>query len=405
MRYGWRTYVPVGQKLSKARKLAAKVAKKQKRATQPIAITGRTIAKSFWGKAWCDHLESLSDYANRLPRGRTYVRNGSVVDLVIQPGVVNAIVAGSAPYKVAISVKKLDKKSWSDIKRDCSSSIDSLIDLLGGRLSDGVMQRLIDAKSGCFPAARQISMSCSCPDWSACCKHIAATMYAIGSRLDAEPELLFLLRGVNQEELIGQAVSKENLSQELAAGSGDLGGEDLGELFGIELDSDSDSKPKMTAKRKKSKATARTKKPRPKKTAGRKPTGKKTGKRVAKAASKKTAKKARRKVTGKTVRTKSTVAVTSAKKKTAKKKASKKKASKKKARVTKKKRAVKKKVAAKKMIRVAASKKKATQAAGTSKRTRTEKTASTRQPSVLKSKARKQTRKLTAKSTSKKTHK
>ncbi len=346
MRYGWGAYVPVGQKKNKACKFADKVAKKQKRARQPITVSGRSIAKSFWGKAWCDHLESLSDYANRLPRGRTYVRNGSVVDLIVQPGGVNAIVAGSDPYKVAISIKQLDKKSWSRIKRDCAASIDSLIDLLGGRLSDGVMQRLTDAKSGCFPSARQISMGCSCPDWSACCKHIAAVMYAIGSRLDAEPELLFLLRGVNQEELIGQAVSKENLSQELASGSGDgsgeLAGQDLGELFGIELDSAMDSKPKVSAKRKKSKSA--TLKDSGKKRAGKKKASTKkatTKKASTKKAKQKTA-KAVKKVTGKTGRKKQATTAASAKKKAVAKKVKSK---------TVKKRAVKKKVTARSTAR------------------------------------------------------
>ena len=238
--YDWKPYVPVGQKKANARKYAARAAKKQNRTCQPIQIEGNKIAKSFWGKAWCDHVESLSDYANRLPRGRTYVRNGSVVDLVITPGSVKAIVAGSEPYSISISINKLNQKTWDNIKRDCSQSIDSLLDLLGGRLSDGVMQRLTDKKSGCFPVARQIEMYCDCPDWSACCKHLAAVMYGIGSRLDSEPELLFLLRGVNQEELISQAVSRENLAQELHAESGDLAGEDLGAIFGIELDSNPD---------------------------------------------------------------------------------------------------------------------------------------------------------------------
>ncbi|MDB4766084.1 hypothetical protein OAG71_00205 [bacterium] len=251
MRYDdWGPYVSVGERKANARSFADKLAKKQKRDRQPIEIQGRKIAKSFWGIAWCDHLESLSDVANRLPRGATYVRNGSVVDLVIQPGKVEAIVAGTDPYEITISIKKLNKKAWGNIKKDCSSAIDSLIDLLGGQLSDGVMQRLTDRKSGCFPAANQIEMECDCPDWSMCCKHLAAVMYAIGSRLDAEPELLFLLRGVNQEELINQAVSKENLTQELQADSDDLAGEDLGAIFGIELESNSEVS--TTKKRRKS---------------------------------------------------------------------------------------------------------------------------------------------------------
>ena len=240
MRYGydWQPYISVGEKKANARSFADKLAKKQKRDRQPIEIHGRKIAKSFWGKAWCDHLESLSDFSNRLPRGATYVRNGSVVDLVIQPGKVDAVVAGSEPYEVTISIKKLKKRAWDNIKKECTSAIDSLIDLLGGRLSDGVMHRLTEKKSGCFPSASQIEMECDCPDWSMCCKHIAAVMYAIGSRLDSEPELLFLLRGVNQDELISQAVSKENLDAEVTDGSSsELASEDLGSIFGIELDS------------------------------------------------------------------------------------------------------------------------------------------------------------------------
>ena len=278
MQYGyeWRPYVPVGQKKFNARRFADKLAKKQKRDRQPIEIQGRKIASSFWGKAWCDHLESLSDYANRLPRGATYVRNGSVVDLVIKPGKVDAVVAGSDPYEITISISKLNKETWDKIKKDCSSAIDSLIDLLGGRLSDGVMQRLTDKKSGCFPSAHEIEMDCSCPDWSTCCKHIAAVMYAIGSRLDSEPELLFLLRGVNQEELISQAISKENLDAELAAGSSDIDNEDLGSIFGIEMDL---LPPVETApKPPKSKSASRNARPRRKAAVIRKPATKKTTK-------------------------------------------------------------------------------------------------------------------------------
>ena len=180
---------------------------------------------------------------------------------------VHAVVAGSEPYEVSIAIKKLDKKAWDKIKKDCSSSIDSLIDLLGGRLSDGVMHRLTDKQSGCFPSARQIEMECDCPDWSSCCKHIAAVMYAIGSRLDSEPELLFLLRGVDKEELISQAVSKENLASELAVDSSDLVDEDLGAMFGIELDASPPgqvAEVKVASKRSKVKTNSQTKSSRPK---------------------------------------------------------------------------------------------------------------------------------------------
>ncbi len=356
MRYDsyWAPYVPVGQRKAMAHRLATELAKKQNRKSQPIQLKGRQIAKSFWGKAWCDHVESLSDYSNRLPRGRTYVRNGSVADLVITPGKVEAIVAGSSPYRIIISIKKLNKKTWTAIKRDCSSSIDSLLDLLGGRISDAVMHRLTDKKSGCFPSAAQIEMDCDCPDWSICCKHLAAVMYAIGSKLDDEPELLFLLRGVNQEDLIGQAVSKENLAQELSAGSSDLDGEDLGAMFGIEFDSTPSAK--VSAKRTKAKLASKGKRARKKTAKGKARAKKKTP--VKKTPAKKTVKKkaVKKKVAKKSTKKKNTVKTAAAKKKAVKKATNKKKAAVKKktsakrksALATKKKAHLKKKVAKKK---------------------------------------------------------
>lgn len=240
MRWGqqWAPYVSVGEKLNKATKKAAALAKKQKREPCPIEIQGRTIAKTFWGKAWCDNLTAYQDYSNRLPRGATYVRNGSVVDLVIHPKKIEAIVAGSDPYTVKIEITALDSKRWKAIRSECSESIDSLLDLLSGKLSDGVMQRLTDQKTGLFPAPREIKMSCSCPDYSSCCKHLAAVMYGVGARLDSQPELLFLLRGVDHQELVSQAIAAGNLDRELStSGSGGLDSHDLGAIFGIELDS------------------------------------------------------------------------------------------------------------------------------------------------------------------------
>ena len=152
--FEWRPYVSVGQKLAKAAKHAAQVAKKQGREPSPVKLDGRKIATTFWGKAWCDNLAAYSDYSNRLPRGATYVRNGSVVDLIIKPRNIEAIVAGSETYKIKIEIDALANPTWKQIKQDCSASIDSLLDLLAGRFSDGVMQRLTQQKSGLFPSPR-----------------------------------------------------------------------------------------------------------------------------------------------------------------------------------------------------------------------------------------------------------
>ena len=250
----WAPYVSVGDKLSKAVRHAVQLAKKQKREREPVSIQGRAIAKTFWGKAWCDNLTAYQDYSNRLPRGATYVRNGSVVDLIIKPKKIEAVVAGSMPYTVKIDISELDKNRWKAIRSECSESIDSLLDLLSGRLSDGVMKQLTDQKTGLFPSPREIRMSCSCPDYSSCCKHLAAVMYGVGARLDNQPELLFLLRGVDHQELVSQAIAAGNLNRELSSGSGGLDSQDLGAIFGIELDnivgdSSKSSKKKRTSKK------------------------------------------------------------------------------------------------------------------------------------------------------------
>jgi uncharacterized Zn finger protein len=237
-RYEFAPYVPVAQKLCKAAKLAAQRAKKEQRDVSPVKLQGKAIAKTFWGKAWCDNLTAYQDFSNRLPRGATYVRNGSVVDLLIKPKKIEAIVAGSEPYHVKIEITSLDAARWNFIRSQCSESIDSLLDLLSGKLSDGVMKRLTDRKTGLFPSPREIKMSCSCPDYSSCCKHLAAVMYGVGARLDSMPELLFLLRGVDHQELVSQAIAAGNLDRELSVvDDNGLGTQDLSELFGIELNS------------------------------------------------------------------------------------------------------------------------------------------------------------------------
>ena len=90
--FAWQPYVSVAEKRRRAEREVAKL-KKRGQAIAPVRIEGRKIAKSFWGQSWCTNLERYSDFANRLPRGRAYVRNGSVVDLQIAKGEVAAMVA------------------------------------------------------------------------------------------------------------------------------------------------------------------------------------------------------------------------------------------------------------------------------------------------------------------------
>jgi uncharacterized Zn finger protein len=166
-----------------------------------------TVARTFWGEAWCENLERYSDFANRLPRGRTYVRNGSVVDLRIAPGAVTALVSGSDLYEVEMTVAAVPATRWRTICKDCAGAIDSVVELLQGNLSQSVMARMCQPKTGLFPSPTEIRFACSCPDWASMCKRIAAVLYGIGPRLDEHPELLFLLRKVNHQDLVVKAGS------------------------------------------------------------------------------------------------------------------------------------------------------------------------------------------------------
>src|SRR3954447_12854042 len=120
--YDYKPYVPVAQRRAQAAKEVARRLKKGEKIA-PVVIEGRAIASTFWGKAWCTNLESYSDFENRLPRGRTYVRNGSVVDLKIEKGRIKAFVSGSELYTVQIDITALSKKAWQVLKELCAGKI------------------------------------------------------------------------------------------------------------------------------------------------------------------------------------------------------------------------------------------------------------------------------------------
>ena len=233
--YGFAPYVPVAQRRRQAERELEKMRKKGL-VVQPIKIDGRLIAKTFWGKAWCENLESYSDFENRLPRGRTYARNGSVVHLDIQPGRISAWVSGSELYSVEITISSLPDPHWKCVKSQCAGQIGSLVELLQGRLSKSVMDVVTQRGGGLFPKPAEIKMTCSCPDSAGMCKHVAAVMYGVGSRLDDKPDLLFLLRKVDHLELIAGVVDSSSV-----VGTGKSRGKktiavgDLADVFGIEM--------------------------------------------------------------------------------------------------------------------------------------------------------------------------
>ena len=256
--YGWAPYVPVAERRAKAQKQLEKMKKKGLN-VQPVQLSGRKIADSFWGKGWCDHMESFGDYANRLPRGRTYVRNGSVCHLDIKPGRIEAIVSGSSLYNVSVTIFPLALHKWNTVKAACTGKIGSLIDLLRGKLDRGVMEVVSDRREGLFPLPGEIKFACDCPDSAGMCKHIAAVLYGVGARLDHSPELLFLLRGVNHEELVDVSAvaiggTKGGTSRRRIA----VGG--LADVFGVEIAEVGEGTPAVTSLKKTSPAPLKSRK-------------------------------------------------------------------------------------------------------------------------------------------------
>lgn len=229
----WKPYVPVAQRRKKAVGEQARLEAAGK-STSPVIIKGLAIANTPWGKAWCGHMERFSDYSNRLPRGRTYVRNGSVIDLQITPGNVVARVSGSRIYRTTIIVEPVSRTKWRQICADCSGGVESLVELLQGRLAKAVMDRLCRQADGLLPAPREIRFDCSCPDGASMCKHVAAVLYGVGARLDDQPELLFTLRQVNAVELL--SVAGTDVVTAAGVSERALAEDDIGALFGLDMD-------------------------------------------------------------------------------------------------------------------------------------------------------------------------
>lgn len=229
----WRAYVPQAARRSAATEQSRVAARRGEVWTPVLPETrGRKISRSVWGEAWCSNLERYHDYANRLPRGRTYLRNGSVVHLAIEPGRIEAYVNGSSLYRVRIEIDQLASARWKTIASGCSGDVGSLVELLEGRISAKVMAVMTAKGTGLFPEPREIKLDCSCPDWATMCKHVAAVMYGIGVRLDTAPELLFALRGVDPSELATRVPSVVLRGQD---DDGVLATDDLAAVFGIEI--------------------------------------------------------------------------------------------------------------------------------------------------------------------------
>jgi uncharacterized Zn finger protein len=304
----WKPYVSVAEQRAQA-ELEAKKLKKQGRKLNPIRIDSHKIASTFWGIAWCDNLMLYADWANRMPRGRSYARNGSIIDLQIKEGKITSLVRGSSLYDIQITIDKLSSQKWTTIRQSCGQDIRSLIDLMRGKLPSSVLERLCDGQNGMFPSPDEVKIRCSCPDYATLCKHAAATLYGVGHLLDSQPEIFFQLRGVDQNELVTEALTHDPTTQFSAQDSEtEIAAEDLESIFGINFASAAPSLPgnepkaehlrKSTTSQKgvKAKPQSAKKSPSPKKTE-RKIVTKVAPKKAAKSAAKKAPTSAKKSVT------------------------------------------------------------------------------------------------------------
>jgi len=277
-------YVTVAEKREKAaRKL--KQLRKKNPDIMPIVLEGSKLARTWWGKSWNRNLESYADYSNRIGRGRSYVRHGAVLDLQIASGRVESLVQGtrSKPYSVSVKIKAVNKKIWREIMTACEGKLDSFQDLLAGKFPKALGEIFTIQGKGLFPLPKEIDFSCSCPDWAYMCKHVAATLYGIGARLDEDPELFFKLRKVRVKDLITQAVEEKThklLKKAKKKTERVIADSDLADVFGIDMEEN------LTPSKRKAKVLKRISKRKkiltrePKKTKG-KATAKKPGKKSA----------------------------------------------------------------------------------------------------------------------------
>ena len=250
----WPAYVSAAERRRRAEQ-RTKQLKKQGRQIAPVKAMGRKLATTFWGEAWCKNLESYSDYSNRLPRGRTLVRNGSVIDLQVEPGRLSGLVQGSDLYTIQIRIAPVPARMWKRLKGECAGQIGSLVELLQGEVSGQVMGIVSRKGHGLFPAPADIELSCSCPDWATMCKHVAAVLYGVGTRLDHAPELLFTLRGVDPTELVEAAVERpvgafgDKRDVKSAGGARVLANSELSSIFGVDIEDPSDTTKAASRKR------------------------------------------------------------------------------------------------------------------------------------------------------------
>ena len=162
------------------------------------------IGETWWSKRWIKVLESFS-MGTRLTRGRSYARQGQVISIDVEPGLVKAKVQGSQPrpYNVKIRLEPLSDQDWDKVTDAMASQAIFAAKLLAGEMPNTIEEAFASVHVSLFPTAlRELNTDCSCPDWANPCKHIAAVYYLLAERFDEDPFLIFKLRGRTKEQII-----------------------------------------------------------------------------------------------------------------------------------------------------------------------------------------------------------
>jgi uncharacterized Zn finger protein len=233
--YGHYRAPSVAERRDTAEKRAKKL-EKQLGGLQPVTVEGNKIARKWWGIAWNKNLESYADFENRIGRGRSYCKNGLILDLRISEGEVAAKVSGGSLYGVNIKIEKLADRKWGSIVAACSKRVENVGALVEGRFPPELADVFMKQGEGLFPSPKEIHMSCDCPDYAMLCKHIAAVLYGVGARLDSDPLLFFKLRGVDPGELIKKSVEEKMRSLLANAGKKSrrvIADSDVARIFGV----------------------------------------------------------------------------------------------------------------------------------------------------------------------------
>ncbi len=192
----------------------------------PVHEKSRKLAKNAWGSAWMRQLAYCEQEGFSLAAGRSLLRHGCVLDVQVGRGTIDALVSGEELYEIHLKLAEPDEEKIEYLREQCGAHIDSLVALLDGKIDASVMQQLCDPEEGLLPLPYEWQMDCNCPDWNEPCPHAAAAIYAAGCLIDAEPRLLFTLRGIEPS----------TLCEVPSTAAADFDATDLANTFGIDID-------------------------------------------------------------------------------------------------------------------------------------------------------------------------